>query len=144
MRVFILFVRQAMGAHQTVADRRNADSSVLSHSLKPLDIEVMKRLGTRVNLIPVIAKADTLTPQDLAVFKQRVGPRRRRQNKLMLTPLDLQIRQTIAAQHIRVYSPSDENDDDQSAEHARQLMVRHQHTPHCVADQSTRALCPSP
>jgi len=30
-------------------------------SLKPLDIEIMKRLGTRVNLISVIAKADTLT-----------------------------------------------------------------------------------
>ena len=75
MRVFILFVRQAMGAHQMAADRRNADSSGLPHSLKPLDIEVMKRLGTRVNLIPVIAKADTLTPQDLAVFKQRVGQR---------------------------------------------------------------------
>ena len=26
-------------------------------SLKPLDIEIMKRLGTRVNLIPVVAKA---------------------------------------------------------------------------------------
>jgi hypothetical protein len=43
------------------------------YSLKPLDIEIMKRLGTRVNLIPVIAKADTLTQNDLAVFKQRVS-----------------------------------------------------------------------
>lgn len=33
----------------------------------------MKRLGTRVNLIPVIAKADTLTQNDLFTFKQRVG-----------------------------------------------------------------------
>jgi hypothetical protein len=41
-------------------------------SLKPLDIEIMKRLGTRVNLIPVIAKADTLTQSDLVTFKQRV------------------------------------------------------------------------
>ena len=41
--------------------------------LKPLDIEIMKRLGTRVNLIPVIAKADTLTQNDLALFKQRVS-----------------------------------------------------------------------
>ena len=40
--------------------------------LKPLDIEIMKRLGTRVNLIPVVAKADTLTQNDLFVFKQRV------------------------------------------------------------------------
>lgn len=43
------------------------------YSLKPLDIEIMKRLGTRVNLIPVIAKADTLTQNDLFTFKQRVG-----------------------------------------------------------------------
>lgn len=42
------------------------------HSLSPLDVEVMKRLGSRVNLIPVIAKADTLTPSDLAKFKQNV------------------------------------------------------------------------
>lgn len=33
----------------------------------------MKRLGTRVNLIPVIAKADTLTQTDLAAFKRRVS-----------------------------------------------------------------------
>lgn len=43
-----------------------------SYSLKPLDIEIMKRLGSRVNLIPVIAKADTLTQKDLKVFKQKV------------------------------------------------------------------------
>lgn len=42
------------------------------HTLKPLDIEVMKRLSSRVNLIPVIAKADTLSPADLARYKQRV------------------------------------------------------------------------
>jgi len=43
------------------------------HSLKPLDIEVMKRLHTKVNLIPVIAKADTLTDEEVAVFKKRVS-----------------------------------------------------------------------
>lgn len=42
------------------------------HTLKPLDIEVMKRLSSRVNLIPVIAKADTLSPADLVRYKQRV------------------------------------------------------------------------
>ena len=43
------------------------------HTLKPLDIEVMKRLSTRVNLIPVVAKADTLSPSDLIKFKRRVS-----------------------------------------------------------------------
>ncbi|KAI9739242.1 MAG: hypothetical protein M1834_007455 [Cirrosporium novae-zelandiae] len=42
------------------------------HSLKPLDIEVMRRLHTRVNLIPVIAKADTLTDEEIQSFKQRI------------------------------------------------------------------------
>ncbi|CCC10062.1 unnamed protein product [Sordaria macrospora k-hell] len=42
------------------------------HTLKPLDIEVMKRLCSRVNLIPVVAKADTLSPADLARFKSRI------------------------------------------------------------------------
>ena len=42
-------------------------------SLKPIDIEFMKRLHTKVNLIPVIAKADTLSEEEVVLFKQRVG-----------------------------------------------------------------------
>ncbi|KAI8980396.1 putative septin [Pilobolus umbonatus] len=64
------------------------------HSLKPLDVEVMKHLGTRVNLIPVIAKADTLTPANLAQFKRNI--------------LD-----SISAHNIQVYScPIDSEDED--------------------------------
>lgn len=48
------------------------DTKTDVHSLKPLDIETMKRLGTRVNLIPIIAKADTMTPEDLQSAKIRV------------------------------------------------------------------------
>lgn len=44
----------------------------MARRLKPLDIITMKELGNRVNLIPVIAKADTITPQEMAAFKQRV------------------------------------------------------------------------
>ncbi|KAI9256966.1 Septin-domain-containing protein [Sporodiniella umbellata] len=40
--------------------------------LKKLDIEVMKRLGSRVNLIPVISKADTFSSQELELFKERI------------------------------------------------------------------------
>ena len=43
------------------------------HSLKPLDIEVMRRLHTKVNLIPVIAKSDTLTDEEIMSFKARVS-----------------------------------------------------------------------
>ncbi|KAI0164667.1 Septin-domain-containing protein [Xylariaceae sp. FL1272] len=42
------------------------------HSLKPLDIEVMRRLHTKVNLIPVIAKSDTLTDEEITSFKSRI------------------------------------------------------------------------
>lgn len=43
------------------------------HSLKQLDIEVMRRLHTKVNLIPVIAKSDTLTDEEITTFKRRVS-----------------------------------------------------------------------
>jgi septin 7 len=43
------------------------------HALKPLDIEVMRRLHTKVNLIPVIAKADTMTDEEILAFKSRVS-----------------------------------------------------------------------
>ncbi|KAG8215772.1 Septin-domain-containing protein [Butyriboletus roseoflavus] len=72
------------------------------HTLKPIDIEIMKRLGTRVNLIPVVAKADTITQNDLFLFKQR-------------------IREVITAQGIRIYQPPVETDDEAAAEHARML-----------------------
>lgn len=43
-----------------------------SHSLRELDIELMKRLSPRVNVIPVIGKADSLTPAELAESKKLV------------------------------------------------------------------------
>nr|CAD2128344.1 unnamed protein product [Meloidogyne enterolobii] len=42
------------------------------HGLKQLDIAFMKALQDRVNIIPVIAKADTLTPNELGRFKQHI------------------------------------------------------------------------
>lgn len=42
------------------------------HSLQALDIEFMKRLHDRVNIIPVIAKADTLTSDELRIFKKSI------------------------------------------------------------------------
>lgn len=37
-----------------------------------LDITAMKALSSRVNLIPIIGKADSMTPHDLAKFKQTI------------------------------------------------------------------------
>ncbi|CEP24269.1 Septin homolog spn4 [Cyberlindnera jadinii] len=73
------------------------------HSLKPLDIETMKKLGTRVNLIPIIAKADTLSPSELSGFKNR-------------------IRSVIEAQEIRIYTPPIELDDQAAADHSKALI----------------------
>ncbi|KAI5454847.1 Cell division control protein 3 [Naganishia albida] len=42
------------------------------HSLRPIDIEFMRKLHHKVNLIPVIAKADTLTDDEITAFKQRI------------------------------------------------------------------------
>lgn len=42
------------------------------HSLREMDIELMRRLSPRVNVIPVIAKADSLTPSELKSFKERI------------------------------------------------------------------------
>lgn len=43
-----------------------------SRRLRELDIELMKRLSPRVNVIPVIGKADSLTPAELAESKKLV------------------------------------------------------------------------
>lgn len=82
----------------------------------------MKRLGTRVNLIPIVAKADTLTPADLAGFKQKVS------HVIILRRVEtdkgnVQIREVIKAQGIRVYTPPIEADDEASAEHSRSITV---------------------
>lgn len=42
------------------------------HGLKPLDVEFMQRLGDKVNIIPVIAKADTMTPEEIQLFKKQI------------------------------------------------------------------------
>lgn len=47
-------------------------SLCVSVRLKPLDIEFMKRLHEKVNIIPLIAKADTLTPEECQQFKKQV------------------------------------------------------------------------
>ncbi|CEI70786.1 Septin spn3 [Fusarium venenatum] len=42
------------------------------HGLRELDIELMKRLAPRINVIPVIGRADTLTPAELAQSKKLI------------------------------------------------------------------------
>jgi len=42
------------------------------HRLKALDLQFMRRLCTKVNIIPVIGKADTLTKTELTSFKEKI------------------------------------------------------------------------
>jgi hypothetical protein len=43
------------------------------HGLKPLDIQCMKRIHYKVNIIPVIGKADSCTKKELDGFKRKVS-----------------------------------------------------------------------
>ena len=45
----------------------------LCFSLKALDLVTMKKLDSKVNIIPVIAKADTITKSELNKFKAKVN-----------------------------------------------------------------------
>ncbi|KAA0714409.1 Septin-2 [Triplophysa tibetana] len=45
--------------------------SPLGHGLKPLDVEFMKAIHSKVNIVPVIAKADTLTLRERERLKRR-------------------------------------------------------------------------
>ncbi|KAG6813134.1 hypothetical protein H0H92_013758 [Tricholoma furcatifolium] len=42
------------------------------HSLKEMDIELMKRLAPRANVIPLIGRSDSLSPRELKAFKKRI------------------------------------------------------------------------
>ncbi|XP_031552463.1 septin-2-like isoform X2 [Actinia tenebrosa] len=46
--------------------------SPTGHGLKPLDIQFMKELHEKVNIVPVIGKTDTLTPSELSAMKTRI------------------------------------------------------------------------
>jgi len=80
--------------------------SPTGHSLRAVDIEFMKRLHTKVNLIPVIAKADTMTEEDLQAFKTRI--------------LD-----DIAYHDIQIFQPSsDEFDDSETVAENLEIMKK--------------------
>ncbi|OJD26580.1 hypothetical protein ACJ73_02036 [Blastomyces percursus] len=42
------------------------------HALKPIDIVVLKKLSDVVNVVPVIAKSDSLTLEERLAFKERI------------------------------------------------------------------------
>lgn len=46
--------------------------NMLVFSLRQMDLELMKRLHRKVNIVVVIAKADTLTAPEVAKLKQNI------------------------------------------------------------------------
>jgi len=42
------------------------------HGLKSIDLVCMKKLDTKVNIIPIIAKADTINKTELSKFKSKI------------------------------------------------------------------------
>ena len=75
------------------------------HSLKQLDIIVMKKLSEVVNVIPIIAKADSLTLEERDLFKQR-------------------IRAELAHNAIRIYPYDSDELDDQELQLNAHIHVR--------------------
>lgn len=70
-----------LNAESRVNRRTLADSRVhcclyfiapSGHGLTPLDVEFMQRLHDKVNIIPVIAKSDTMTPDECSHFKKQI------------------------------------------------------------------------
>jgi len=69
------------------------------HGLKPLDIEVMRHLSNKVNIVPVIAKADCLTQAEIGTLKRK-------------------ILQEIQDNDIKIYSlPECDSDEDEDFKH---------------------------
>lgn len=75
------------------------------HGLKPLDVEFMQRLHDKVNIIPVIAKADTMTPEEIQLFKR-------------------QILNEIAQHKIKIYDFPEPLEDEEEAKALRLLRTR--------------------
>ena len=78
-------------------------SLLILHRLKQLDIEVMKKLHDKVNLIPIIAKADTMTTEEIKIFKSTVL-------------------NVIAEQKLQIYEFPDIDDDDVENNHTNNLL----------------------
>ncbi len=74
--LIIVFIVYFISFHHLLAGLFLAKKTELSYfffcSLKPLDIECMKALHHKVNIVPIIAKADAFTPEELVQMKQNV------------------------------------------------------------------------
>ncbi|RKP22657.1 Septin-type guanine nucleotide-binding (G) domain-containing protein, partial [Syncephalis pseudoplumigaleata] len=75
------------------------------HRLKPIDIQVLKKLSEVVNVVPVIAKSDSMTLEERAAFKAR-------------------IKEELAFHDIQLYPYESEEDDETECELNRAIKER--------------------
>lgn len=93
-----------------------------------MDVEFMKALHEKVNIVPVLAKADTLTPSEVKKKKIKVSftpthqrvtatvlkTKNRHPQSLLRRPLRLQIREEIEQYGIKIYQfPDCDSDEDE-------------------------------
>ena len=87
----------------------------------------MRRLHQKVNLIPIIAKADTLTDDEIASFKQRVCSPRFPTH--LWTDIVLQVLSDIAHHNIQIFqAPSYENEDEETIAENEEIAVSRAHS----------------
>jgi len=91
--------------------------SPFGHGMKPLDIEFMKRLHSKVNIVPVIAKADCLTKKEILRLKTR-------------------ILQEIEENHIKIY-PLPDCDSDEDEDYKEQVKQLKEAVPFAVCGANT-------
>ncbi|CEF65632.1 Septin-2 [Strongyloides ratti] len=73
------------------------------HSLSEIDIKFMKKLHDKVNIIPVIAKSDTLTTSELSLFKSTIlDDIQKNEIKIYEFPVEEEVRQDISKPYKRV------------------------------------------
>uniref|UniRef100_A0A0N5C8D7 Septin n=1 Tax=Strongyloides papillosus TaxID=174720 RepID=A0A0N5C8D7_STREA len=73
------------------------------HSLSEIDIKFMKKLHDKINIVPVIAKSDTLTSSELALFKSTIlNDIKENDIKIYEFPIGESVRQDALKPYIRV------------------------------------------
>lgn len=77
---------------------------LLVRRLKPIDIITLSKLHQKVNVIPLIAKADTLTKTELASLKDRLVAQ-------------------FAEHRINLFRPTNDDEDDTSVAHNLKLLA---------------------
>ena len=89
--------------------------SPTGHALRPIDVIVMKKLSEVVNVVPVIAKSDSLTLEERERFKLKVCYLNIYESWVFLF-FFLQIREELVFNNIRLY-PFDTDEDDEEEVH---------------------------